>query len=151
MKGMMLPLLTLFMISCSSQKPTKKYRIAFSQCQSGDDWRRTMLSEMKRELSFYDNIEFIYRDAEASSQKQVEQIQEVSRLGIDLLIVSPNEMLPLTAPIESVYEKGIPVVLIDRGIMSDKYTAFIGASNFEVGQNAGRYAASVLKGKGSVL
>ncbi len=142
-------LLPLFMVSCSS--PEKKFRIGFSQCQGGDDWRKTMLAEMKRELSFHDNVEFIYRDAEADSKKQLEQIEELSKLGIDLLIVSPNEIQPLSRGIEKIFESGIPVVLVDRGINSKKYTAFVGASNYEVGQNAGRYAVSMLKGKGTLL
>lgn len=137
--------------SCAQKQTKKKFTIGFSQCQGGDDWRKTMLAEMKRELSFHDNIEFIYRDAEADSKKQLEQIQELAKLSIDLLIVSPNEIQPLATSIEKIYESGIPVVLIDRGINSKKYTAFIGASNLEVGKNAGRYAVSLLKGKGTVV
>lgn len=137
--------------SCFNNKPEKKFRIAFAQCQGGDDWRKTMLAEMKRELSFHNNVEFIYRDAEASTQKQIEQINELAKQRTDLLIVSPNEAEPLTPVINKIYESGIPVVLIDRGINSEKYTAIVGASNFEVGQNAGRYAVSLLKGKGEIL
>ena len=141
--------LVLFIASCSP--PEKKFRIGFSQCQGGDDWRKTMLAEMKRELSFHDNVEFIYRDAEADSKKQLKQIEELGRQNIDLLIVSPNEIQPLSRGIEKIFESGIPVVLVDRGINSKKYTAFVGASNYEVGQNAGRYAVSLLKGKGTLI
>jgi signal transduction histidine kinase/AraC-like DNA-binding protein/ABC-type xylose transport system substrate-binding protein len=144
--------LLFFVVSCSApEKKDQKFRIGFSQCQGGDDWRKTMLAEMKRELSFHDNVEFIYRDAEADSKKQLEQIEELAKLNIDLLIVSPNEIQPLSSGIEKIFDSGIPVVLVDRGINSKKYTAFIGASNFEVGQNAGRYTVSTLKGKGKVI
>ncbi len=151
-KGTLLlfPIVLLLFASCSSHNTVKKFRIGFSQCQY-DLWRKTMLDEMKRELSFHDNIEFLYRDAEGSSQKQVQQIDELVKEGIDLLIISPNEVQPLTPAVEKVYESGIPVVLIDRRINSEKFTAFIGASNFEVGQNAGRYAVSLLKGEGTVI
>jgi signal transduction histidine kinase/DNA-binding NarL/FixJ family response regulator/ABC-type xylose transport system substrate-binding protein len=141
----------LFLFSCSPEQGQKKFKVGFSQCQGGDEWRKTMLAEMKRELSFYDNVDFIYRDAEADSEKQLEQIEELAKLDIDLLIVSPNEIQPLSSGIEKVFDAGIPVVLVDRGISSKKYTAFIGASNFEVGQNAGRYTVSTLKGKGNVI
>lgn len=141
----------LIVSSCSPPQGQKTFKIGFSQCQSGDEWRKTMLEEMKRELSFHENVEFIYLDAEGDSKKQLEQINELSELDIDLLIVSPNEMQPLSSSIEKIYDAGIPVILVDRGITSKKYTAFIGASNFEVGQNAGRYAVSTLKGKGNVI
>jgi signal transduction histidine kinase/AraC-like DNA-binding protein len=110
-----------------------------------------MLAEMKRELAFHDDVDFIFRDAEADSKKQGEQIDELVTLPVDLLIISPNEIQPLSPRIEKIYDSGIPVVLIDRGINSKKYTAFVGASNYEVGENAGRYAVSILKGKGNVI
>jgi signal transduction histidine kinase/AraC-like DNA-binding protein/ABC-type xylose transport system substrate-binding protein len=144
----------LIFLIASCAAPGKKgtaFRIGFSQCQGNDEWRKKMLAEMKRELAFHDNIEFIYRDAEANSKKQLMQIDELVKLNIDLLIVSPNEIQPLSPRIEQIYDSGIPVVLIDRGINSKKYTAFIGASNFEAGQNAGRYAVSLLNGKGTLM
>jgi signal transduction histidine kinase/DNA-binding response OmpR family regulator len=138
-------------VSCANEAKEKQYVIAFSQCMEADHWRQTMLEEMKRELSFHNNIRFIYKNANHNSGTQVEQIDELLRQRIDLLIVSPNEVSPLSPVIEKVYDAGIPVVLIDRKTNSNKYTAFIGAENFEVGQNAGRFAVSLLKGKGKVM
>jgi len=67
------------------------------------------------------------------------------------LIISHHKIQPLKAILEKAFDSKIPIVLIDRRITSDKYTAFIGASNYEVGQNAGKYAVALLKGKGKVL
>lgn len=106
---------------------------------------------MKRELAFHNNIHLLYRDADGNSQNQIKQIKELAKENIDLLIVSPNEVDPLTPIIQKVYDSGIPVVVVDRRTDSKKYTAFVGASNFEVGQNAGRYAVALLKGKGNVM
>lgn len=141
----------LFLQSCDAGKKEKTFTIGFSQCQGSDEWRETMLAEMRRELSFHSNIKFIYKDAEGDSKKQLEQINELSKMNIDLLIVSPNQTQLISSEIEAIYDSGLPVVLVDRGINSKKYTAFIGASNFEVGQNAGRYAVSLLKGKGNII
>lgn len=148
--------LALFVIAllpaaCSRQAKEKQYVIAFSQCMDYDLWRHTMLGEMKRELALHNNIQFLYANANSNSDTQVAQIHDMLKQPVDLLIVSPNEVRPLTAILEKVYDAGIPVVLIDRKTSSGKYTAFIGADNFEVGQNAGRYAVAVLKGRGKVL
>ncbi len=110
-----------------------------------------MLEEMKWELSFHNNIRFVYKEAGGNSQKQISQIDSLLQQHIDLLIVSPNEAKPLTLIAEKVYDAGIPVVLVDRKIASQKYTAFVGASNYEIGQTAGRYAVSLLKGNGSLI
>ncbi len=141
----------LLLASCRKTTKEKNYTIGFSQCVGNDRWRETMLDEMKRELSFHDNTSFIYRDANASSKKQIQQIEELVKQKIDLLIVSPNEVKPLSPEIEKVYRTGIPVVVVDRRTNTKDYTAFIGASNFEVGQNAGRYADYLLHGKGNVM
>lgn len=143
--------LVFFLPSCTSDRTEKKLKIGFSQCTGSDSWRKTMLAEMQRELSFYNNIDFVYRDADGNSSKQITQIEDLVAQHIDVLIVSPNEVNPLTPVIEKVYDSGIPVVVVDRRTNSNKYTSFIGASNYEVGQNAGRYAASVLKGKGNII
>ncbi len=144
-------LAALLPVSCADHAKGKQYVIAFSQCMDYDHWRHTMLEEMKRELSFHNNIQFIFTNANSNSDTQVVQINELLKQRIDLLIVSPNEVQPLSPVIEKVYDAGIPVVLIDRKTNSNKYTAFIGAENFEVGQNAGRFAVSFLKGKGKVM
>ena len=148
-------LFLLIIISCcacnNNESVSKKFKIGFAQAQGGDTWRETMIGEMKREVSFHTNIEFIIKDAQANSKTQKEQIQELINQKIDLLIVSPHEVLPLSPLLEKIYNSNIPIVLIDRRINSEKFTSFVGASNFEVGQNAGKYTVSLLKGKGNVL
>ena len=145
-------LLSTAILGCNKKKEVnKRYKIGFAQAQGGDNWRESMLKEMQREVSFNNEIAFYYRDAQANSQKQKEQIQELINLKVDLLIVSPHEIQPLNAILEKAYDSKIPIVLIDRRINSEKYTAFIGASNYEVGQNAGKYTVAILKGRGKVL
>lgn len=141
--------------SCLSQpdKPKEKYIIGFSQCTTGDDWRMTMNEEMQREISLkrgYD-IELIIKDAADDNEKQMNDIRELVDLGIDLLIVSPNEAEPLTPVVEEVYDKDIPVIVIDRMINSPKFTSYIGADNFIIGREAGNYAVELLKGKGKIV
>lgn len=140
----------LFSLSCNPEKKEKKFRIGFSQCAT-DVWRQTMLDEMKRELSFHPEVDFILREVNSNSALQVKQIQELVDEKIDLLIVSPNEAEPLTPIIDKVYKEGLPVIVLDRSTISKNYTAFIGASNYKVGANAGAYTNAVLKGKGNVL
>ncbi|MBD0277415.1 MAG: substrate-binding domain-containing protein [Flavisolibacter sp.] len=110
-----------------------------------------MLTEMKRELAFYPNVRFIYRQADANSQKQVEQVKELLQEDIDLLIISPNEAEPLTPVVEEAFNKGIPVIVVDRKIASSLYTAYVGGDNYEVGKMAGEYAVHLLNGKGKVI
>jgi signal transduction histidine kinase/CheY-like chemotaxis protein/AraC-like DNA-binding protein len=118
-----------------------------------DEWRKTMVEEMQREISFYRNynITFIVKDAHDDNNQQIKDIQGLILQGIDLLIVSPNEAQQLTSTVEQVFDKGIPVIVIDRKINSSKYTAYIGADNLSIGNEAGYFAIELLKGKGNIL
>lgn len=142
---------TLFFAGCGRDKNDRKVKIGFSQCVGSDKWRQSMLEGMKRELSFYPNATLIYKDADNSSEVQVKQIQELLDEGIDILIVSPNEAKPLNPVVENIYNKGIPVIVIDRKTSSSLYTSYIGADNYEIGKRVGEYTANLLKGKGNVI
>lgn len=140
-----------FYFSCNKEAKEERYTIGFSQCVASDKWRQAMLEGMKRELAFYDNIEFIYRDADGNSEKQTDQVKELLNQKIDLLIISPNEATPLTPIVNEVFDAGIPVIVVDRKISSNSYTAYIGADNYQIGYMAGEYASNLLKGKGDII
>lgn len=110
-----------------------------------------MEMEMQNELLYYPQLKLIIKDAKNNSEKQVSDIRELIAAGIDILIVSPNESEPLTAIVSEVYRKGIPVIVIDRRVETTDYTAFIGANNYLIGKEAGKYAVRLLNGKGKIL
>jgi signal transduction histidine kinase/AraC-like DNA-binding protein/ABC-type xylose transport system substrate-binding protein len=144
-------LLSLYLVGCNNQKSQQQYVIGFSQCVGSDMWRKTMLDEMKMELSLHQEVKFIYTDAGGSSKKQIGQVQEMIDQNIDLLIISPNEAQPLTSVVEQAFGRGIPVIVIDRKTSSSLYTAYVGADNFEIGKMAGEYFGITLKNGGSVV
>jgi signal transduction histidine kinase/DNA-binding response OmpR family regulator len=148
----LLPVLCMVILSgCKQAVKTSSYTIGFSQCTGSDLWRRNMLEEMKMELSLHPDANFIYADANGNSKKQVEQVKEMLNRGIDLLVISPNEARPLTGIVEQAYNKGIPVIVIDRKTSSALYTAYVGADNYQVGKLAGEYMQTLLKGRGNVV
>ena len=145
-----IPLFLCF-FACNKEQKPQKYIIGFSQCVESDAWRKTMLEEMKRELSFHPNVTFLYKDADGNSEKQINQVKELRSEGIDLLIISPNEATPLTPVVEETFIKGIPVVVVDRKISTTSYTAYVGGDNYNIGKMGGEYAINLLKGKGHIL
>lgn len=132
----------LFMMpSCSK---TKQYRIGVSQC-SDDDWREKMNEEIRREAMFHEDATVEIRSADDSSDKQIEDIRYFIDNDFDIIIVAPNEAEALTPVIKEAYDKGIPVIVFDRDIKGDSYTARVGADNDALGRNAAVYAASILR------
>ena len=136
------------MVACHQDVP--HFRIGVAQC-SDDSWRHKMNDEILREAMFYDGVAVEIRSAGDDNRKQAEDVRYFMDKGVDLLIISANEAAPMTPVVEEAYRKGIPVILIDRKILSDKYTAYIGADNYEIGRAVGNYIASSLQGKGNVV
>ncbi len=153
LRNLLLPTIFILMVfaGCKKANKTSQYTIGFSQCVGSDLWRRNMLDEMKMELSLHPDARFIYADADNSSKKQIEQVKQMLDEGIDLLIISPNEAQPLTSIVEQTYNKGIPVIVIDRKTSSDLYTAYVGADNYQIGKMAGEYIGTNLKGAGNIV
>lgn len=126
------------------------YVIGVSQC-SDDEWRHQQNTEIMREAGFYNDLEIVIRTAKDDSRKQIGDIQYLMEQGVDLLVVSPNQSGPITPVVEEAFDRGIPVIVVDRKILSDKYTAYIGADNYSIGYSIGNYVASSLQGKGTVV
>lgn len=134
--------------ACSQDTP--RFRIGVAQC-SDDSWRHKMNEEILREAMFYDGVSVEIRSAGDDNRKQAEDVHYFMDKGVDLLIISANEAAPMTPIVEEAYQKGIPVIMVDRKILSDKYTAYIGADNYEIGRAVGNYIVSRLNGKGNVV
>ena len=147
---LLLSILCLAGILMSCTLKHTRYRIGVSQC-SDDEWRHKMNNEIVREALFYDGVEVEIRTAKDNNRNQIADIKYFIDKKVDLLIVAPNEAAAITPVVEKAYRQGIPVVVIDRKILSDKYTAFVGADNYEIGKDVGQYILNRLHGKGKVL
>lgn len=135
-------------VSCSRQDV--RFHIGVSQC-SDDEWRHQMNNEILREAQFYEGVKVEVRTSKDDNTRQAEDIRYFIDEGVDLLIVAPNEASPITPVVEEAYNRGIPVIVVDRKILSDKYTAYVGADNYEIGKAIGNYVANELQGRGTVV
>lgn len=142
-------LLTVILI-CSCSNNTPKYVIGVSQC-SEDSWRAKLQDELVMATYFNEGVELRFTSAHDDSRLQEKQIDSLVNSGIDLLIVSPNQVDNLTQAIGKAYAKKIPVVLYDRKTNNEKFTAFMGADNYLIGEMLGQYLAGKLGGKGNVV
>lgn len=126
------------MPSCVEKQHT--YRIGVSQCLD-DAWREKMNSEMERELLHYDDMELRTRIAYGSNELQCMQIDSFIAEDVDLLIVSPNEAYAVRPAVTRAYRAGIPVIVADRRVMGNEWTAFIGGDNRKSGMLMGEWVA----------
>ena len=136
-------LLLAIFITLSGCTESKIYKIGVSQC-SQDDWRAKMNDEINREIMFHEDAVVEIRSADDNNAKQINDIRYFVENDFDIIIVSPNEADALTPVIKEVYEGGMPVVIFDRNINGDTYTARIGVDDEGLGKSAAHYALHIL-------
>jgi ribose transport system substrate-binding protein len=129
----------------------KPWVIGMSQCNEGEPWRAQMDRDIEAAVAKHDNLQLVLKDAQNDSQRQRAHVEELVAQKIDLLIISPKETQPLTKPVADAFDKGIPVIVLDRRVDGDKFTVFIGADNKKIGKAAGAHALALLGKKGTIV
>lgn len=137
--------------ACMQKNHDSTIRIGFSQAMLTDDWRRQMDKTMEIEASLHPEVKLQIRDAENNVNKQISDIRRFMDNGVDIIIVSPIESKPLTEVVQESVKKGIPVLVVDRKIDNESYTAYVGADNIEVGRIAAQYMSANSTGNGKVI
>jgi len=135
----------------AQKKPKSSYAIGMSQCNLGEPWRVEMNAQIKAAADKVPNLQVIFKDAQNDTLKQRAHVEEFVSAGADLIIISPKEAQPLTEPVARAMDTGIPVIVLDRRLLGDKYTCFIGADNKKIGHAAGEWIVKKLGGKGKVV
>ena len=154
---------SLALCACSREKPAPAgpapsasavrdgYVIGVSQCNLGEPWRVQMNADILKAALAHPELRLVFKDAQNDSLRQRAQVEELVAQHIDLLIISPKEAAPLTRPVAEVYQKGIPVIVLDRAVDGEDYSTFIGADNRRIGREAGKLARQMLGGKGKIV
>jgi ribose transport system substrate-binding protein len=128
-----------------------KYTIGMSQCNLGEPWRVQMNADVEAAADRHPEIEMIFKDAQNDALRQRSHVEEFVSAGVSLIIISPKEAQPLTEPVARAMDAGIPVIVLDRRVLGDQFTCFIGADNKLIGQAAGEWIVETLGGSGKVV
>jgi ribose transport system substrate-binding protein len=128
-----------------------QYVIGMSQCNLGEPWRVQMNADIKKAAAQHPEIKMVFKDAQNDTLKQRSHVEELVSAKVDLIIISPKEAQPLTEPVAAAIDAGIPVIVLDRALLGDKFTCFIGADNKKIGKAAGEWIVKKLGGKGKVV
>lgn len=141
---------TISLLSSCSLQAKKQYVIGISQ-PCDDAWRQKMNEEMRREQLFHSNITLEFRSSEYDNARQCADIEDFISQGVDLIIVSPNVADALTPVVSKAYNSGIPVIVADRNVNGDDYTAFIAGDNRQVSRLIGEYVIANMPDGGKIV
>nr|WP_258545612.1 substrate-binding domain-containing protein [Micromonospora provocatoris] len=141
---------------CSVEKPSddagraracgagKDFLIGMSQANNAEPYRQVMNNDVQTAAKSVPGFRVVVSDAAQDNSKQVADVENFLTQKINLLIISPNEAKPLTAVVKKAYDQGVPVIVLDRKVEGEAYTAFIGGDNVAIGKAAGEFYATRL-------
>ena len=139
----------------SRYRRSGRVKIGFANASLSNPWRRALLDSMHYAVRLHrDRISgFMTSDADDDVGLQCDQIDEMVRDGVDLLIVSAtqDQFGRIAECIDRHGRKGLPVVAVDRR-PSDlaSIVSFVTASDATVGGEAALWLAERLKGTGRI-
>jgi ribose transport system substrate-binding protein len=125
-----------------------KYTIGFSQCTTTEPWRVLFNELLENEAKTSADLRLISLDAQDRTEKQVADMESLINRKVNAILISPKEAAGLTQVVARATDAGIPVVVLDRGVNTEKYACFIGGDNVEIGREAGRFCVETLGGPG---
>ena len=126
----------------------KKLRFGFSQVTTLEPWRVQFNKDMKAEAVKHPEVELVISDAGDRTDKQVADMENFISQKMDVIFISPKESAGLTGVVEKATAAGIPVILLDRNVDSDKFVQYIGGDNKAIGRAAGKFIVQALGGEG---
>ena len=142
---------------CGKKSDEKIYSIAvIPKGTTHEFWKSIHAGAVKaqRELATQGvKVEVIWKGPlrEDDRDQQIQVVENFTSRKVSGIVLAPLDSQALVNPVASAVQAGIPVIVMDSGLKSDKYVSFVATDNFKGGQLAGEYLGKSLNGKGNVI
>lgn len=87
---------------------------------------------------------------ETDYDRQIQIVDSMTAQRVDGLAVAADERAALSGPVERATAAGIPVVVFDSGVNTDRYMTYIATDNYAAGRMGGEEMGQLLHGRGEV-
>lgn len=125
---------------CGCRPTPKEQTFTVGVCIDFQDvWHDKMRDEILQEAVLHPDLQLVLKNARGDRRLQALQIDSLLRSGVDLLIIGVEDPLYIHAALEHAAQQGVPVVINSRNPKTDKYTAFVGTDNLQVGALMAEY------------
>jgi ribose transport system substrate-binding protein len=148
---------SLALAGCGKKVDAKTYTIAvIPKGTTHEYWKSIHAGAVKAQQEFVAQgvpVEVIWKGPfrEDDRDQQIQVVENFTSRHVSGIVLAPLDSQALVNPVASAVQSGIPVVVMDSGLKSDKYTSFVATDNFKGGQLAGEYMAKLLNGQGNVI
>jgi len=88
---------------------------------------------------------------EDDRDQQIQVVENFTSRQVSGIVLAPLDSQALVAPVAIAAQAGVPTVVIDSELKSDKQLSFVATDNFKGGHMAGEFLAEQLGGKGNII
>lgn len=120
----------------STQEKSVVIRVIVKK-SDGTFWTVVKMGAEAAEKEFGINVDFVGPTDEKDIDGQIQFVNDAINEKVDGLVLAASDYLKLVDVAEKASAEGIPVVIIDSGIKSDKMKSFIGTDNVDAGKKLG--------------
>ncbi len=129
-----------------AEEPADTFKVAISLPPANNAWQASLLKSVEEAIAGDTQIEWTVKNA-TDDADQTNILTTFKDGGYDLIACLPGDGTLQTAIMEEIYDAGIPTVIIDRNIASDKYTSFVAEDNYSCGVMAADYIGKFFEGQ----
>lgn len=160
MPGCFRPLLTvtLCIATCmASRADDKSYTIAvIPKGTTHEFWRSVHAGVEKAHqevVSSGTKLDVIWKGPlrEDDRDLQIQVVENFMTRHVSAMVLCPLDSQALVKPVASAVAAGVPVIIMDSDLKSDKYVSFVATDNYKGGMLAGQEMSRLLVGKGNVI
>ena len=147
-------LLAFLLVACgadsSATEENEKKVIGYAQSRMNHSMRVLMIEEFEAQMEargVTDEWTLVVTDGQNDTNKQTSDVEDLLAQGVDAIVMSPISADPLAPVSKLVMDAGIPLIMVDRKISTEDYTAFVGGDNIMIGTLAARAMGEAADGK----
>jgi ABC-type sugar transport system substrate-binding protein len=143
-------LATTVAVSASSGARKAQLTIAFVSQGTSNSWA-AQLDAVARKTAKQQGVKLVYYNGQGDATKQLPELQTAIATHPDAMVVVPLGQAADTGPVERAMSAGIPVVLCDSKINSDKYTSLVNPNPATATVPLAEWLAKKMNYKGNLL
>lgn len=157
---LLLPFACFISLGCSSgEKAAKPYtgkplKLAVIPKGTSHEFWKSVHYGAEKAAKELGNVEIVWRGpvVESDTGSQIEVVKNMITLGVDGIVLAPNQKGGLVDAVEESVDEGIPVVIFDSGLEEGpEIVGYVATDNFKGGQLAAKQMAEAIDEEGNVI
>lgn len=134
-------------------RKTKKWRVMVIPKGTSHEFWLSIHAGALKAAEEHGDVEVIWQGPLTEDQRgvQIQLVQDAVAVGVDGIVLAPLDAKALVEPVEQAIARGIPVVIIDSGLESDKVVSTVSTDNYNGGVLGARRLGALLKGEGRII